>query len=192
MLPNERQTQILQRLRDQGTVATEDLVIHFGVSLMTIHRDLDVLVRDGLAVKVHGGVTLPERVGKLAASTCQLCDQAIQSRIAFTIQVANGEPIQSCCPHCGILLLPTVRDVISVLTKDFLYGHTISAQQGIYLLDSTVTVCCKPSALCFASREDAARFQKGFGGMFMTFAEAQTQLSAPHLTSQHRSIHEHP
>lgn len=186
MLPNERQTQILQRLRDQGTVATEDLVIHFGVSLMTIHRDLDVLVRDGLAVKVHGGVTLPERVGKVTASTCQLCDQAIQSRVAFTIQVANGDPIQSCCPHCGIMLLPNVRGAVAVLTKDFLYGHTISAQQGIYLLDSSVTVCCKPSALCFASRDDAARFQKGFGGTVMTFAEAQS-----HLTSGHHSIHEH-
>ncbi len=186
MLPNVRQSQILQRLRDQGTVTIDDLVIHFGVSLMTIHRDLDVLVRDGLAVKVHGGVTLPEQVVKLTGSTCQLCDQPIQARTAFTIQIENGESIQSCCPHCGFLLLPNVHEVVAVLTKDFLYGHTLNARQGVYLLDSTVTVCCSPSTLCFASHEDAARFQKGFGGMVMTFAETQA-----HLTSHHRGNHQH-
>ena len=186
MLPNQRQTQILQRLRDQGTVTTDDLVTHFGVSLMTIHRDLDVLVRDGLAVKLHGGVTLPERVSKVA-STCQLCDRVIQSRTAFTILAENEKPLQSCCPHCGFLLLLSVQDVVAVLTKDFLYGHTINARQGIYVLDSAVTVCCEPSTLCFASHEDAARFQTGFGGNLMTFAEV-----VAHLTQQHRNIHPHP
>ncbi|MBI1256152.1 MAG: DeoR family transcriptional regulator [Chloroflexi bacterium] len=186
MLPNERQKQILLRLRDQGSVTTDDLVAHFGVSLMTIHRDLDVLVNDGLAVKVHGGVTLPERLNK-ASSGCQLCHQPVQSRMAFTILAEGDEPLQACCPHCGFLLLPGVREVVAILTKDFLYGHTLNATQGVYLLDSAVTVCCEPSALCFATREDGERFQTGFGGTLLTFAEAQA-----YLTTNHRSSHHHP
>ena len=185
MLPNERQKQILQRLHDQGTATTEDLVAHFGVSLMTIHRDLDVLVNDGLAVKVHGGVTLPERLSK-ASANCQLCHQPIQSRTAFTILAEGDEPLQACCPHCGFLLLPTARDVVAILTKDFLYGHTLNAKQGFYLLDSAVTVCCEPSTLCFATREDGERFQTGFGGTLLTFDEAQA-----YLMTTHRSGHTH-
>ena len=185
MLPNERQKQILQRFRDQGTATTDGLAEQFGVSLMTIHRDLDVLVNDGLVVKVHGGVTLPERISQ-PSSNCHLCHQPVQARTAFTILAEGDQPLQACCPHCGFLLLPTVRDVVAILTKDFLYGHTLNAKQGFYLLDSVITLCCAPSALCFATREDGERFQTGFGGSLLTFAETQT-----YLTTNHRSNHQH-
>ena len=57
MLPRQRQTYILERIRQQGGVKVADLVRDLEVSDMTIRRDLDVLAQSGLVVKVHGGAT---------------------------------------------------------------------------------------------------------------------------------------
>ena len=57
MLAKQRQAAILERVRESGGVRVADLTEALGVSDMTIRRDLDVLARDGLVEKVHGGAT---------------------------------------------------------------------------------------------------------------------------------------
>jgi DeoR/GlpR family transcriptional regulator of sugar metabolism len=57
LLAHERQAVILDRVRERGTVRVADLVREFGVSDMTIRRDLETLDERGLLVKVHGGAT---------------------------------------------------------------------------------------------------------------------------------------
>jgi DeoR/GlpR family transcriptional regulator of sugar metabolism len=52
-----RQRRITERLVLVGDCSPQDLVDEFGVSLMTIHRDLDDLERRGIVRKFHGGVT---------------------------------------------------------------------------------------------------------------------------------------
>jgi len=64
MLAQQRQTMILEVVRENGAARVADLVAQFGVSDMTIRRDLDVLARRGWLDKVHGGATMP-----LAGST---------------------------------------------------------------------------------------------------------------------------
>ena len=55
--PRERREQIRRRVIDEGFVKIEDLAEAQGVSLMTIHRDLDVLQSEGWLRKVRGGAT---------------------------------------------------------------------------------------------------------------------------------------
>ena len=57
MLPRQRQTAILDKIRKSGGVKVADLVGELEVSDMTIRRDLDVLEHAGLVIKVHGGAT---------------------------------------------------------------------------------------------------------------------------------------
>ncbi len=57
MLAKQRQAAILERVRETGGVRVADLTEALGVSDMTIRRDLDVLARNGLVEKVHGGAT---------------------------------------------------------------------------------------------------------------------------------------
>lgn len=57
MLAKQRQAMILKEVRRYGGVRISDLVGQLGVSDMTVRRDLDVLARNGLLEKVHGGAT---------------------------------------------------------------------------------------------------------------------------------------
>src|SRR5690348_10201561 len=58
MLAKQRQAKILEHVRRAGGVRVSELTELLGVSDMTVRRDLDVLARDGLIEKVHGGATI--------------------------------------------------------------------------------------------------------------------------------------
>lgn len=58
VLAQQRQAAILERVRLHGGVRVSDLVTEFGVSDMTIRRDLETLAEQGLVAKVHGGATV--------------------------------------------------------------------------------------------------------------------------------------
>ncbi|MEO3755569.1 DeoR/GlpR family DNA-binding transcription regulator [Streptomyces sp. B6B3] len=55
--PERRRQEIADLVLSTGSVTAADLVERFGVSLMTIHRDLDELERQGILRKHRGGVT---------------------------------------------------------------------------------------------------------------------------------------
>ena len=52
-----RQDRIAELILKQSFVAAKDLAELYGVSLMTIHRDLDELEARGVLRKVRGGAT---------------------------------------------------------------------------------------------------------------------------------------
>jgi DeoR/GlpR family transcriptional regulator of sugar metabolism len=58
MLAQQRQSAILEMVRRHGGVRVSQLVRQFGVSDMTIRRDLEALADRGLVDKVHGGATV--------------------------------------------------------------------------------------------------------------------------------------
>jgi DeoR/GlpR family transcriptional regulator of sugar metabolism len=58
VLAQQRQAAIVARVRSDGGVRVADLVADFGVSDMTIRRDLEALSERGLLAKVHGGATV--------------------------------------------------------------------------------------------------------------------------------------
>jgi DeoR family fructose operon transcriptional repressor len=53
--PHERLSRVEQRLRETGAVRIDGLAVEFGVSEMTIRRDLDELEALGVARRVRGG-----------------------------------------------------------------------------------------------------------------------------------------
>ncbi len=59
MLGPDRQARIVQ-LVQQHSMSVVELSQHFGVSAMTIRRDLDLLEARGLVLRVHGGARAPE------------------------------------------------------------------------------------------------------------------------------------
>ena len=57
MLARQRQTLILERVREDGAVRVSDIARELAVSDMTVRRDLEILHAQGLIEKVHGGAT---------------------------------------------------------------------------------------------------------------------------------------
>lgn len=55
MISDHRHQVIVNKLESQGSVVVSDLVKEFGVSEMTIRRDLVILENKGLLRRVHGG-----------------------------------------------------------------------------------------------------------------------------------------
>lgn len=58
MRTETRRERILERLRQDGQVQVRDLVMRFGVSEMTIRRDLEYLAGEGQLLRTYGGAML--------------------------------------------------------------------------------------------------------------------------------------
>lgn len=168
----DREKKILELLQKQGSASIQELVEAFGVSNMTIHRELNKLAEAGVIQKKHGGVSLVTKSPADGSNQCVMCNKPISARTVFIIQLENGEQKRACCAHCGLMIQSQSKDAIQSLTADYLHGHIISANQAVYILGSDLTICCGPSVLSFGSRQDAEKFHTGFGGTLATMEEA--------------------
>lgn len=55
MLASQRRKHIIERIEQLGTLSNTQAASEFGVSMLTIRRDLDLLEQQGLIRRVHGG-----------------------------------------------------------------------------------------------------------------------------------------
>ena len=81
----QRRELIRDRVVDAGSVRIEDLASEFGVTVMTIHRDLNVLEAQGWLRKVRGGATV---------DTSALIDTTVRHRL--TDKVEEKQEIARC------------------------------------------------------------------------------------------------
>lgn len=188
LLAAERRRRILEGLRAEGTVRTTQLAKSLGVSEMTIHRDLDRLAAEGLVRKVFGGAAAAEPTA--GPSRCAICGTAPDKRLDVTVHAVDGTRLVACCPHCGLLLVRRLGELVqSAVTFDFVTRQPVNVRAALFVLASVAMPCCAPSLLPFGRREDAERFQAGFGGHLATFGEAIEWLAAMGLTSGKEGSH---
>lgn len=183
ILPEQRRAMMMEWLQEERSLSIEQLAQRFGVSMMTIHRDLDQLAKTGAARKVRGGVMAVEDEpggGRIIRERCVMCGKRVPPRTAWVITRDEGERCHACCAHCGLLHLNHAPGKQPVLAADFLYGQMVNALQAAFVMGSDVTLCCVPGVLCFASRADAEQFQRGFGGELLDFAGAMAAVVAAH------------
>jgi DeoR/GlpR family transcriptional regulator of sugar metabolism len=67
LFAEERQELLLELLRTDGKVRVQDASALFGVSPDTIRRDLNRLVRAGIAIRTHGGALIRTKPAKTVA-----------------------------------------------------------------------------------------------------------------------------
>jgi DeoR/GlpR family transcriptional regulator of sugar metabolism len=123
LLAAQRQAAILERVRAHGAVRVQQLVGEFGVSDMTIRRDLESLAEQGLLAKVHGGATAlvshtTDEPGFNAKSTLrELEKQAIAARAATLVK--PGTAIALSAGTTTWTLAPRLLDVpeLTVVTN---------------------------------------------------------------------------
>jgi len=182
MAYTQRQIAILEWLEAQGSLTIGQLAERFEVSAMTIHRDLDKLAGQGYLRKVRGGALPAIEAGSQTrhGETCAACGKRVPSRTQWVVTTTDGRRWHACCSHCGLLQLQNNPRPQSALSADFLYGRMISVFQAVYVVGSNVMLCCVPSILCFATPDDAHRFQNGFGGEVLDFAAAMLAINNTH------------
>lgn len=88
MLHMERQNQELQWLYQRGFLSTLEIANQFGVSQMTVWRDIKDLEGQGLVKRVHGGMSLPDwELGNVSP-----VEKAIPSQHVFEFPVGLSDP----------------------------------------------------------------------------------------------------
>jgi len=172
----DRRREILKLIKE-GEQNTKKLAERFGVSLMSVYRDLKELEKEGLITRKYGKLEIASRstkdIQERPKDLCAFCQKENDDRLRFTYYLENGKQVHTCCPHCGLLLYKSIMDPIeAITTKDFISCNLLGGASAYYVLSSSAAPCCSPSALAFARKEDAIMFKTGFGGEVFEFEEA--------------------
>ncbi|MGB9620021.1 MAG: DeoR/GlpR family DNA-binding transcription regulator [Armatimonadota bacterium] len=135
---DERKSQIVEILGHTGRVGVNELAKRFGVSGMTIRRDLDELQRLGLVVRTHGGAVSSGKLlfmhATLPASSVSPAKRAIGKKAAELVQ-----PGQTVMVDTGTTALEVARHIprdpsITVVTT------SLGVAQELYRSGLTVFV----------------------------------------------------
>ena len=152
---DERRQEIADYVIKLGQVRTEDLVRHFGVSRMTIHRQIDQLAQQGVLHKLHGTVTVrPSSIYESTFRYRQTIGQAEKEALARAAMafVEAGQVVMLDDSSTACAVVPLLLEVkpLTVITNsmyaaalmtgaedvDFIclggqYHHTYNAYIGI-------------------------------------------------------------
>lgn len=167
MLARRRQALILDRVREAGSVRVTELAGAFGVSDMTVRRDLEVLHEQGLLEKVHGGAT--------AISGLASFEPGFVAKSA--LQQAEKAAIASAAAR---LVEPGMAIAISAGTTTHALAERITDIPGLTIVTNSVRVA---EALHGAGRQDQTVI---LTGGVRTPSDA---LVGPFAVAQLRSIH---
>ncbi len=136
MVPAERRRQILELLRERGSVSVETVEDLFGVSPMTARRDLGLLAEEGRARRTHGGAVLPE----LAAHEDSFDrryeqDVAEKHRLAKAV-VATIEPKETVFVDSSSTAYYVVREIVDTGLAVTLLTNSLPAMSVIGSTDA--------------------------------------------------------
>ncbi len=127
MLAHQRQSAIHELVRQRGGVRVGELVREFGVSDITIRRDLEALAERGLVAKVHGG---PAPVDQHTAEEPGFAAKLVRLR-------AEKEAI---APRAAQLVQPGTAVALSAGTTTCLLAHHLVDVPDLTVLTNSVPV----------------------------------------------------
>lgn len=114
MLAHERQTHILNHLREHRVIKIADIVVRFGVSSLTARRDLDVLQEQRLVRRVYGGAILAVEPASLESSDSSHFPAGNLSQAKNLERKAIGKLAASLVREGDILFLGSGTTVLEV------------------------------------------------------------------------------
>jgi DeoR/GlpR family transcriptional regulator of sugar metabolism len=126
VLAQQRQVRILAELRRSGAVRVSDLTELLGVSDMTVRRDLEQLVADGVARKVHGGAVASGQV-------------AFEPGFAAKSQLAQPAK-HAIATHAASLIRPGAAIALSAGTTTWAMARQLATIAGLTVVTNSTTV----------------------------------------------------
>lgn len=106
---------------------------------------------------------------------CIVCgmDLSKYPHTKYVVTTTEGKEFQTCGVQCGLTLHLRLKEKFkSATATDLLSNRSFDAQNGFYVYKSTVITDMAPGFISFATRANAEKFQKGFGGKVVTYQEA--------------------
>lgn len=138
---SERREQIIQRLRQQGSVQVNQLADIFAVSTVTIRNDLAFLEKQGIAVRAYGGALLCE-TSTPAAEPSLLDKSSLNTRLKRSIARAAAAMIHpghrvildSGTTTCEIACQMQQHQDVIAMTNGINVANALLPAQGVEVL----------------------------------------------------------
>jgi DeoR/GlpR family transcriptional regulator of sugar metabolism len=134
LLPAQRRQEILRAVRG-GTAHVSDLADSFGVSEMTVRRDLHALARDGKLERVHGGAMHSDREPGFSQIEVERFDVKDRLGAAAAALVEDGQTVMI---DIGTSTLQLARHLhnkkITVVTTNLAVVEELLPDPGIELV----------------------------------------------------------
>ena len=114
----------------------------------------------------HGG-------GKV--ERCIICGMDVSKypHVKYVVTTTDGKKYTTCGVQCGLMLHLQLGDKFKSATATGLITHrTIDAKKAWYVHKSTVITDMAPGYIAFATKSNAEKFAKGFGGKVVTYDKA--------------------
>ena len=121
-----RQVQLIEEVRQAGSLSVEALAERFGVTLQTVRRDVRLLAEAGLLWRFHGGVRAPgSTTENIAYRRRQRLNDAAKRRIAQAVAeaVPNG---------CSL--------IINIGTTTEAIAHALMRHRGLRVITNNLNV----------------------------------------------------
>lgn len=137
--PAERRDALRRRVLEEGFARIEDLAAQFGVSAMTVHRDLDLLAEQGWLTKIRGGATAnPSALLQAGVRERSAAMQAEKAAIAATAAalVSPGQTVFVEDSTTALALVPhlVAAAPLTVATNFLPVVQRLSGAPGIELV----------------------------------------------------------
>ena len=115
-LVNQRRETIARRLRQQGRLSVSELAEQLGISPLTVRRDLDVLVSQGIATRRYGEALLAEEGACSPDTRLERTRRAIAYKAAELVRDRDSLFINTSATALGAIPLISAHDV-TVITN---------------------------------------------------------------------------
>jgi hypothetical protein len=128
--------------------------------------------------------------------SCEVCQRAECTGLAFRMELTTGKTVETCCPRCGLRYLrDNHREARTMEATDYTTGKWIDATKAVYVSGSDVMHCaaeatrrdaqgccffkaydrCLPSLIAFQNEREAVAFQQQHGGQLVHLQEIAAQ-----------------
>jgi DeoR/GlpR family transcriptional regulator of sugar metabolism len=112
LVPAQRRQLIADRIRETGSVSVSALEAEFGVSPMTARRDLQILEREGRALRTHGGAVSAGLARDEDAFSARLADAAGEKARLGAAAAASIEEGETVFVDCSTTAFYAVRSLL--------------------------------------------------------------------------------
>ncbi len=106
---------------------------------------------------------------------CKNCGMDVSKypHTRYVVTTTEGEEFMTCGAQCGLSLHLRLKERFkSAMALDLLSNRAFNARSGFYVYKSSVITDMAPGFISFATRSNAEKFARGFGGQVVSYEEA--------------------